>query len=544
MSGKEKAAARRSIYRLLRPYWGVVIGINLITVAQAVAQVALAVITKFVIDAALSGSAGFVGWAIALCALLLGIVLLHSLSSWCAGSTMDQCTAQMRKALLAAAQHSAGEQLQEYHSGHLLSRGMEDVQAVCDGFVVTLPSLVGQLTRLIGAFAAVIVLYPGIAPLLLIASILIIGTTAALRPVMRRQHRLVRSADEQVMAQLQENLQQLELIQSLQMEQQSQSRFSRWIRRSLAARRNRRIWSVSINTFLSLCSQLGTGVLLLWCALQVAAGDLTYGALTAMLQLLSMLRSPVVGLSGMWTRLSAVEVAAERLYELLGEPQTCPQPEPVRSVSAIVFENVTFSYPGDEAPVLERFDLRLPLDRWTCLTGISGKGKSTMFKLILGLYQPQQGCVYLETDRGRLPCGSATRHLFAYVPQDYSLFSGTVLENLRLAVADADETQCRNALTAAQADFVFSLNAGLHTHVGENNTGLSKGQLQRLAIARAILMDRPIFLLDECTSALDAQTEGSLLHALDKLGKHTLLVTHRPDAVADLSHVTTVSMDN
>lgn len=532
----------RSVYPLIRPHLGAIIAINLLTVLQSAAQVALALVTKSVIDGALSGAEDFWRWAIALGGVLLCIVLLNTCLSWLSGSTTDKCTARMRQALLAAANRSDPERLQQFHSGQLLSRGMEDVRTVCDGFVVTLPSALGLITRLIGAFITIILLYPAIAPLLLLACAFIVGSTALLRPVMRRQHRLVRSADEQVITGMQENLQQLELVQSLQMEKTTGQRFAGWIKKSLRIRRNRRLWSVGISTYLTAVSQLGTGALLVWCALQVADHAMTYGALTAMLQLLAMLRSPVLGLSGIWTRLSAVDVAAERLCDLLDEPEDPETPVEATRIHTIVFEDVTFHYPGDEAPVLEHLNLRLPLTGWTCLTGISGKGKSTMFKLILGLYQPQQGRVYLETDAGQLDCSRHTRHLFAYVPQDYSLFTGTVAENLLMVAPEADESQRRQALHTAQADFVWELTTGEQTPLKEN-TGLSKGQLQRLAIARAILMDRPVLLLDECTSALDEQTEADLLNALAKRNKQALIVTHRPDAL--LSHnPTMIPMDN
>ena len=526
----------------MRSYQGPVIWLNILTVLQALAQVALAVITKHVIDAAIRGGS-LLYWGIALGVVLLLIVFSQVLVTWLAGSTTDKCVATMRQALLAAASRCPEEQLNAYHSGALLSRGMEDVHTVCDGFVTALPSVVGQITRLIGAFAAIIFLYPGIAPILLAACLLIVAGTALVRPVMRKKHRQVRQTDEQMMSAMQEDLQQLELIQSLQMEKQSLSRFAERVRRSLAVRRSRRVWSVGINGALTFLSQVGGGVLLLWGAVQVFRGNLTHGGLTAMLQLLSMLRSPVVGLSGIWNRFAAIEVAAERLRELLDQKQPAAEPTPVGAVQAVVFEKVSFHYPGEEAPVLENFSVRFPLDCWACLTGISGKGKSTIFKLILGLYKPQEGRVYLETDQGQIPCDGRTRHLFAYVPQDYSLFSGTILENFQLVAPEITEEACRKALEIAQADFVWELSAGLQTQIRENNTGLSKGQLQRLAIARAILMDRPILLLDECTSALDAQTEEKLVAALSELGKQAILVTHRPDALKDQDRIAFVEMD-
>ena len=532
-----------SINNLIRPYLGSVILLNVLTVLQGVAQVALAVVTKYVIDAALSGNGQLLAWGIALAVVLVIILLSQVLISWVAGSTTDRCVAKMRQALLAAANGCSEEQLSAYHSGALLSRGMEDVYTVCDGFVITLPSVLGQITRLVCAFGAIILLYPRIAPLLLVACLIVVGGTALVRPIMRRQHRQVREADEQMMSSLQENLQQLELVKSLQMEQQSQKRFGLRVKQALRTRRTRRKWSVGINGTLSLMAQLGTGVLLFWGAMQAAKGAMSYGALTAMLQLLSMLRSPVVGLSGIWNRFSAIDVAAERLRELLDGKQETAQKIQVGQVKAVVFENVSFHYPSDEAPVLEDFSVRFPLERWACLTGISGKGKSTVFKLILGLYKPQAGRVYLETEQGQHSCDGNTRHLFAYVPQDFSLFSGPILENFQLVKPDVTEADCRAALEIAQAGFVWELSAGLQTQIRENNTGLSKGQLQRLAIARAILMDRPILLLDECTSALDAQTEEQLVEALSKLDKQAILVTHRPNALKDQEKVTFVEME-
>ena len=533
----------QSIYRLIRPQMGAIVFLNLLAVLQALVQVALAIVTKAVIDAAVYGNGQLLQWSLILGGVLVLLVLMHTLHNWYTGSTADKCVARMRYALLDAAAHSSKERLQSYHSGALLSRGMEDVHTVCDGFVVTLPSVFGQVTRLVGAFSAVVILYPAIAPLLILASLVVIAGTAVIRPVMRRQHRQVRAADEQVMAGMQEDLQQLELIQGLQMEQTTLDRFGQKLDNTLRKRKTRRYWAVGVSSSISAMSQLGTGALLLWGAVQVADQRLSFGSLTAMLELLALLRSPVVGLSGIWNRVAAIEVAAGRLKELLDSQVPSQRAATdAGNVHAVVFENVTFRYPGEELPVLENFSARFPLDRWSCLTGISGKGKSTIFKLILGIYEPQEGAVLLETDNGKLPCGAEMRHLFAYVPQDYSLFSGSVRENLLLAAPDADVQKRKAALAIAQADFVWELSAGEETQVLENS-GLSKGQLQRLAIARAVLMDRQILLLDECTSALDAGTEEALLAALAALHKQAILVTHRPDALRGTAGITFVEMD-
>lgn len=513
-----------------------------LTLVQAVLQVGMAVIFRYVIDATLSGD-NAVLWSGLLLGDLLAQVGIHALYSWYTASTADHFAVSLRRRLLQTAANSSDVRLEQFHSGQLLSRGMEDVRALCDGLVQALPALVGQIARLVAAFAAVLLIYPRLAGVLLVAGGIVIVGVATLRPVLRKKQKAVRKADEQVMATMQEDLQQLELIQSLDAQEQILYRFGKQQKKSLIARFHQRLWSVGSNGVINAVSMAGTGALLLWGASKVAEGVLSYGTLTSLIQLLNQFRSPVLSLSGLWNRFVSVEVSAERLSVLLDVPTKQKQQARIVDPTAVVFENVTFCYSGEETPVVENFSLRLPLEGWTCLSGFSGRGKSTLFKLILGLYKPQTGRVYLETAEGEIPCDENTRHLFAYVPQDYALFSGTVLENLLLVAPDADEATRRKALELVQAEFVFDMSEEENTTLRENNSGLSKGQIQRLAIARAILMDRPIFLLDECTSALDGETERNVLQNLRALNKGAILVTHRPEALEDLTGVTAISME-
>lgn len=512
-----------------------------VTFVNALAQVALAMLTRYVIDAAVYNTGKLHFWGAFLVLDLLALVLFHSFTNWLSGSTADKFSARLRQQLLEVASYSSDVRLQGFHSGQLLSRGMEDVRTVCDGLIYTLPGMVGQITRLVGALLAVLLIAPAITVILLLAAAAVGVAVALIRPVLKKHHRRVRTTDEKVMSTMQEDLQQLELIQSLQAQPQILSRFDGQIGENLKAKTKRRVISVGISGAINTCTLTGTGVLLLWGAVKVADKALSYGSLTSMLQLLSLFRGPVLGLSGMWTRLVAVDVAGERLADLL-QPVSAAEPVAVEHVEAIVFENVTFTYPGDDAAVLQNFSARFEMTPWACLTGMSGKGKSTLFKLILGLYKPNSGRVFLQTAEGEIPCGEGTRHLFSYVPQDYALFTGTVRENLEL-VSNADDGLRKAALSLAQADFVWELTAGEETLIRENNTGLSKGQLQRIAIARAVLMERPILLLDECTSALDSETEEQVLQALYALGKQAVLVTHRPEVVEQLPRLTRVKME-
>ena len=534
---------RPGLWEMIRTCRKSVIALSCLNVVMNLLQVLMAILMKYVIDAALSGNGKLLFWGSALVLDLCGIVGVYAVLNWFSSRSMDRYIARLRRRLLRAAAYSRDEKLQAYHSGEMLSRGMEDVNTVCDGTVHLIPSLVGQVTRLVGSFGAIALVYPSLALVLLAIALVVGGVIAWLRPIIKKRQKEVRRTEEQVLTAMQEDLQQLELIQSLQVQPQILERFHARIQKNLRARFRRRVWSVSSNVTLASASQLGSGALLLWGAGQLIRGAMSYGTLTAMLQLLSLFRGPALGISGQWTRLATVEVAYERLQDMLSVEQISDSEKQSICAKAVVFENVTFHYPGDETPVMENFSARFDLGSWVCLTGISGKGKSTMFKLMLGLYTPQQGRVYIQTDTQQIPCSEQTRHLFAYVPQDYALFSGTILENLQLTAPDADMPAVEEALRIADAQFVWELTGKEQTQVRENNTGLSKGQLQRIAIARAVLMDRQIFLLDECTSALDAHTENAVLRNLKQQGKQAILVTHRPQALDVLDGVEAVALD-
>lgn len=531
--------------KLLRPFMGREILLIFLAIMQSASQVIFALVTKEVIDSAVNQDGHLTYWGIVL-AIVVGIILLvHLLQVWFTGSTQDRCTAKMRHTLLRSIVRSEDMRLQAFHSGELLSRGMEDVRIVCDGMVNSLPTLVSQGVRLVGAFFAVLSIYPPIGPVLLGAGVVLSVAACLIRPISKRRYRAVRETEDRVMAEMQENLHQLELIKSIQVEKNILKRFNRKLNLDLKTKARRRRWTTTSNMMIVSFSEIGMGGLLFWGAVQVATGGLSYGSFTAMQSLVNQFRRPAIGLSGQFSKLATIEVAAARLTEMLGSEEVEEQADlEIPHIQAVVFENVTFRYPSDTVPVVDNFSIRMPLENWSCLTGHSGKGKSTLFKLMLGLYAPQEGRVYLETDRGEIPCGKETRHLFAYVPQDFALFSGTVLENLQLVAPNADEETIKNAISVAQADYIWNQTYQLETQVRENNAGLSKGQLQRLAIARAVLMERPVFLLDECTSALDAKTEDAVLQNLQKMGKQAILVTHRPEAVEKLDEVSFVSMEN
>ena len=280
----------------------------------------------------------------------------------------------------------------------------------------------------------------------------------------------------------------------------------------------------------------GAGFLaLVWCSYLLLQGQMTFGSLTAVIQLVNQIQSPFVNLSGVLPKYVAMTASAERLMELeeiQGEaPPIQEKPKSLyRRMDAIRAEHLSFSYDRDQ--ILQDAGFSLPKGAFAVITGPSGIGKSTLLKLLLGIFRSSGSSLYMDCQGQKVPLDRSTRRLFAYVPQGNLLLSGSLRENLTIVNPNATEQQLQQAIYVSTMDeFLPQLPEGLDTVLGESGAGLSEGQAQRLAIARAVLGGAPILLLDECTSALDEATEEKVLQRLKSLpGRTCIAVTHRPAA--------------
>ena len=528
MSGRKDP----SPWRLVKPGAGAMLLLCAASALSGGGTVALALVVRQVVNTGLAG-AGMAPWGAALLALAAGLLALQLWQRWYAGEIRDRLLRQIRRRLLAALLSRRYDALAGRHSGELVSRLGEDAAIVCGEAVSLIPGVAGGAIRLAGALAALALLNGGLALCLLALGAALLGAAGALRGPMRQRARTVRETESAVRQGFQESLEHREAAKGLRMEGALEAREDGLLSKALSAARARRRLSLLASGGLNAVAQLGYCAALLWGVALAARGGMDLGALTAVLQLLLQLRGPVVTLSGLAPRLSALAVSARRLEELEELPGEADAPLPPGTrLRAVVFEHVDFHYPGGR-PVLRDLSLRVEAGDWLCLTGPSGRGKSTLFKLLLGFYAPQAGRVYLETDRGDFPCGRGTRALLGYVPQGAALFCGTIRENLLLAAPEAGEEALWAALEGAGAGFVRDLPRGLDTPLGENGAGLSEGQGQRVALARALLLDAPFLLLDEATSALDRETEALVLRRLRALGRGALLVSHHPEAMPE-----------
>ena len=397
----------------------------------------------------------------------------------------------------------------------------------------TLPNTLSVLALFLGAFfylfsmdAVLALIVAGIIPLFVLVSRVYMNR-------MRTLTRSVRDSDSQVQSVLQETIQHRMLIKTLEGEQPMVDRLesTQSQLRQRVVKRTR--FSVFSNLVLNIGFAFGYLVAFSWAAVRMSAHTLTFGGMTAFLQLVNKIQTPARNLTRLAPAFVAVFTAAERLMELEENPlEEQGEPIPLPRPSGVRLENVSYTYPGDDQPVLDSLSFDFAPGTCTAILGETGAGKTTLVRIILALLQPDKGKAVAYGGSEQRELSPRLRCNFAYVPQGNTLMSGTLRDNLRLGKLSATDEEMYEALHLACADFVDNLAQGLDTPCSEAGGGLSEGQAQRIAIARALLRDRQVMVFDEATSALDPDTERRLLHNLLAGRRHTVIfITHRPAVI-------------
>lgn len=437
------------------------------------------------------------------------------------------------------------------HSGDWMSRLTSDAVIVADGAVQIVPSAVGTLMRMITAMVLLVLYAPGFGWLFLIGGSLLILVVWVLRKRMKELHLKVRAADSKLRIFLTERLNSMMILRAFEQENTALNQGKEAMGEHKAARMKKNNFS---NLFHSGFSAVLNVVYIfgaVYCGYGILTRRMSYGTFTAVLQLIGQAQSPIATISGYVPRYTAMVASAERLMEVEGyaRESTAKAVEDVpafyrEDFVAMGLRNAAFTYvpqSGSEynkeenRQAIRNLEMEIRKGEYVAFCGPSGCGKSTVLKLLMCMYSLDEGQRYLLTRQGELPLTAGWRGLFSYVPQGNQLMSGTIREVVTFGDPEkmAQEDRIRQALKVACAEFLDELPGGLDTLLGERGAGLSEGQMQRIAIARAIFSDRPVLLLDEATSALDEETELRLLDNLRSMtDKTVILVTHRPAALA------------
>lgn len=508
--------------------------IGLSSVVVSLAQVTA---VRHAIDVASGAARGNLYWAVAVMGLLiLCDFLLNISSTWVQNLLGIRAQNRMQQRMLDRILRSRWHGKEHFHSGDVLNRLEFDVANVVDFLTQTIPNTLSVFAMFVGAFCYLFAMDAVLALITVAILPVFIGLSKVYVNRMRKLTKDVRAEDSRVQSALLETIQHRMLIKTLESETMMVNRLERTqgVLRHKVVKRT--VFSVFSNTILNLGFALGYLVAFLWAAVRMSANSLSFGGMTAFLQLVNRIQSPARSLTRLVPAFVSVFTAAERLMELEESPLD-EQGEPIafKAPAGIRLEHVSCAY-DDGVEVLHDISFDFKPGTCTAILGETGAGKTTLIRVILGLMMPKGGKAEIyqgvaspsAIGKRVAELSPLTRCNLAYVPQGNTLLSGTVRDNLRLGKLSATDEEMEEALRLSCAEFLFDTSAGLDTMCGEQGSGLSEGQAQRIAIARALLRDCPVLLLDEATSALDPDTERQLLsNILSDKRRTVIFITHR-----------------
>lgn len=435
------------------------------------------------------------------------------------------------------------EELSQYRSGDLLNRLNSDVSTVANGVIGLVPSLISQAVHFVGAFVLILKYDPIMAVIALVTAPITLVLSRFLLNKMSIYNREMRKKSSEIMAFQDESFQNLESIKSFDVTNRYLENMGKLQGEYRGTYLDFNLFSIKTSSFMGVMgaivsfSCMGWGVYRLW------TDVITFGTMTLFLQLASQLTGSFSQLVSLVPSAISAATGAGRIMPLCTiESEDCEVEEDVEKVIESAYKNgvsieingVSFSYKGGKE-VLTDVSVKANKGEIVAIVGPSGEGKTTLIRLLLGLVDSKSGLKKVCSNGKSCDLGAKTRNLFAYVPQGNTAFPGSIKDNMKLVCNDASDEKIEEALkTACAYEFVEKMPNGADTVIGEQGKGLSEGQAQRIAIARAVIKDAPVLLLDEATSALDIATERRVLKNIMKADekKTCIVTTHRPSVLS------------
>ncbi len=512
-----------------KPYMGRIALMMIFSIMSTVVSLWMVQISKDIIDNATGGNK-FVVWLVVYFVLMITLQVVGIVSTLISAVLSEKFSFGIRKQIYEKIIRSHWMDVKRYHTGDLMTRLTSDAGAIADGIIGTIPNIIILFVELLMVFVTLFIYSPLLAVFALLVAPVAALVSWVLGKKLKRLQIKVQESESNYRSFLQESLANLLVVKSFSNEDYSVDKLTK-------LREERFFWvfkktkmSIASSTVMSMTFQLGYIVAFAYGAWQISTGQITYGTMTLFLTLVNRVQGPIIGLAQQIPKVVSVLASTGRVIELQNIPMEERLTEVVTSDKiGVDIEKLTFGY-TDEI-VLDDVSLNIKPGEFVAVIGESGIGKTTLLRIIMSFMGNFQGKVDFYDENGvKDPANANTRRFIAYVPQGNTLFSGTVRENIRMGNLNATEEDMWDALKlSAGYDFVKELPNGLDTVIGERGHGISEGQAQRIAIARAFVRKAPLLILDEATSALDENTEKEVIKGLQQLEPRPtcIVVTHR-----------------
>ena len=520
----------------MRPYRLSLTMMILSHVVLAACAISFVYICKQLVDSAVATFNGkaevsdMTQWLFYLVAIVIMRIGINAYRTYIQAKTEARLKNSLRRNLFDIMLRMQSDGARRHHSGDIISRIQEDVRVVSSSFVGSIPNFIGTCLQFAAAATFLIWLDYRLALAVVVILPVGLGLGKFISGRIKKLTLDIRNSDSKVQSHVQESIQHLTLLQSMEYASASSGELGELQGALYSGEIRRTKFSVFSRIFVSLAFQAGYLTAFMWGVMGISQGTVTYGMMTAFLQLVGQIQRPLLEMSSQLPSIIHSTASIDRIMEIEALPQE-PEVSPVLlgAPAGIKLDNVTFAYPDSPRKIFDGFSFDFAPGSRTAIVGPTGIGKSTMIRLLLSLLKPQGGSIDVYSGDVSEQASSATRCNLVYVPQGNSLFSGSIRDNLLMGNPDASEEQMKWALHIAAADFVLDMPDGLDAHCSEGGAGLSEGQAQRIAIARALLRPGSILLLDEFSSALDAETEIVLMERLTtSIPDHTMIfITHR-----------------
>ena len=527
-----------TVFKNLKGEGGKIFVLSLLSVVVSLLCIARAKCYQVIIDAIGKAGSPIVLYSCLFALLVVVTVILCQIYRFFRERTVTDMYNRIRRKVMNAALGAEYGVISGFHTGDILNRMFSDAKIVSESTADIIPSLFELSVTLLGSAVFLFFISRPFCLILVVSGILMSLVAVLARKVLKRLHKEVQESDGAVRSLFQEQLSGLLMIKVFGAETRSLSSIDKKQKNYFDKNMKKQIASCVLNFGYTMACNAVLLFTFFYAVYGIKEGFLTYGTLTAMMQLANNIQSSVTGLGALLPKIYSAAASGERVNEITDISKEREEKTELSEVSKIDFNNISFSYGRND--VLKNIGFSVSKGETVAIQGASGIGKSTLLYLLLGIYKCDSGEITISDGEKTEKAGKGTRRFFAFTPQGNGLFSGTIAENIIFARENVTDEEMKNALKISCADeFISALPDGVDTYLGENGAGLSEGQQQRIAIARALLSGAEVLLLDEATSALDEATEKRFIENLRTVGKTAILITHRksPLSIASSSYI-------